>query len=109
MCSSASHSFRIRFAIVVVGPPATTAASRRDPVRLVAAVFGSLSSLGTKIHTALMDTISPVAFLTFFRPRMKYQYRDLATTGLGAKIRMRYRAGVGLVSVGKWRPMTWYS
>lgn len=56
-----------------------------------------------------MDTISPVAFLTFFRPRMKYQYRDLATTVLGAKIRMRYRAGVGLVSVGKWRPMTWYS
>lgn len=56
-----------------------------------------------------MLTISPVAFLTFLRPRMKYQYRDLATTSLGAKIRMRYRDGVGLVSVGRCLPMTWYS
>lgn len=60
-------------------------------------------------HTTLMLTISPVAFLTFLRPRMKYQYRDLATTSLGAKIRMRYRDGVGLVSVGRCLPMTWYS
>jgi hypothetical protein len=57
----------------------------------------------------LQATISPVAFLTFFRPRKKYQYRDLATTVLGAKIRMRYKLGVGFDSVGKWRPMTEYS
>jgi hypothetical protein len=52
-------------------------------------------------HTSLQATISPVAFLTFFRPRKKYQKRDLATTVFGAKIRMRYMAGVGLDSVGK--------
>ena len=51
-------------------------------------------------------TISPVVFLTFWRPRRKYQKRDLAMTALGAKMRMRYRAGVGFDSVGKCRPMT---
>ena len=40
-------------------------------------------------HTALTLTISPVAFLTLRRPRRKYQKRDLATTSLGAKMRMR--------------------
>lgn len=40
-------------------------------------------------HTTLTATISPVVFLTFARPRMKYQKRDLAMTALGAKMRMR--------------------
>lgn len=61
------------------------------------------------VRTALTETISPVAFLTLRRPRKKYQKRDLATVVLGAKIVMRYMAGVGLASVGKWRPMTSYS
>lgn len=89
---------------------------RLDPGLLImpssstAPYSASFSSLGRGMpHTTFRLTISPVAFLTFFRPRMKYQYRDLATTGLGAKIRMRYRAGVGLASVGKCRPITWYS
>jgi len=64
---------------------------------------------GPPARTALTLTISPVAFLTFFRPRKKYQYRDLATTSFGAKIRIRYRLGVGLVSVGRCLPITWYS
>lgn len=54
-------------------------------------------------------TISPLAFLTFLSFIKKYQKRDLATTSLGAKMRMRYNFGVGLASEGKWRPMTWYS
>lgn len=54
-------------------------------------------------------TISPLAFLTFLSFIRKYQKRDLATTSLGAKMRMRYSFGVGFVSVGRWRPMTWYS
>jgi len=61
---------------------------------------------GGGVHTALTLTISPVVFLTFWRPRRKYQKRDLAMTALGAKMRMRYRAGVGFDSVGKCRPMT---
>jgi hypothetical protein len=71
--------------------------------------YASLSFWDNCIRTALTDTISPVAFLTFRRPRRKYQYRDLATVSLGAKMVMRYMAGVGLASVGKWRPMTSYS
>lgn len=61
------------------------------------------------MHTALTLTISPVAFLTFRRPRKKYQNLDLATVVLGAKMVIRYMSGVGLASVGKWRPMTSYS
>jgi len=40
-------------------------------------------------HTTLTLTISPVVFFTFWRPRRKYQKRDLATTAFGAKMRMR--------------------
>lgn len=43
----------------------------------------------TVAHTTLTLTISPVVFLTLARPRKKYQKRDLATTWLGAKMRMR--------------------
>lgn len=57
-------------------------------------------------HTTLMLTISPLAFLTLRSFIKKYQNLDLATTVLGAKIRMRYSLGVGLASVGRWRPMT---
>jgi hypothetical protein len=32
---------------------------------------------------------------------MKYQKRDLATTVLGAKMRMRYSLGVGFASLGR--------
>lgn len=60
-------------------------------------------------RTLFKLTISPLAFLTFFNLVRKYQKRDLATTSLGAKIRMRYSLGVGLASLGRWRPMTWYS
>lgn len=56
-----------------------------------------------------MFTISPLDFLIFLSFIMKYQKRDLATTGLGAKMRMRYNFGVGFASVGRWRPMIWYS
>lgn len=59
--------------------------------------------------STLIETISPVAFLTFLRPRMKYQKRDLATVVLGAKMVIRYSVGCGLASVGRWRPMTSYS
>lgn len=59
--------------------------------------------------TTRTATISPVAFLTLRRPRKKYQKRDLATVVLGAKMVIRYISGVGLASVGKWRPMTSYS
>jgi hypothetical protein len=59
--------------------------------------------------TSLRLTISPLAFLTFRSFIKKYQNRDLATTVLGANMRIRYNFGVGFASVGRWRPMTWYS
>lgn len=37
----------------------------------------------------MTETISPVAFLTFLRPRRKYQYRDFATEMFDAKMVMR--------------------
>lgn len=52
-------------------------------------------------HTTLRLTISPLAFFTFRSFVRKYQNRDFATTSLGAKIRIRYSLGVGLVSVGR--------
>jgi hypothetical protein len=52
-------------------------------------------------HTTLRLTISPLAFLTLRSWVKKYQKRDLATTVLGAKMRMRYSLGVGLASVGR--------
>ncbi len=52
-------------------------------------------------HTTLRLTISPLAFLTLRSWVRKYQNRDLATTVLGAKMRMRYSLGVGLASVGR--------
>lgn len=55
----------------------------------------------TATHTTLMLTISPLAFLTLRSWVRKYQNRDLATTVLGAKMRMRYSLGVGLASVGR--------
>jgi hypothetical protein len=42
-----------------------------------------------------------LAFLTLRSWVRKYQNRDLATTALGAKMRMRYSLGVGLASVGR--------
>ena len=60
-------------------------------------------------QTSFSATISPLAFLIFLSLPRKYQNLDLATTSLGAKMRMRYSFGVGLASVGRWRPMTWYS
>jgi hypothetical protein len=69
-----------------------------------------LHSLRGRVYlTVLTLTISPVAFLTFRRPRKKYQNRDLATVSLGEKMVMRYMSGVGLASVGRWRPTTSYS
>ncbi len=79
-----------------------------------------------RIQTTLTPMISPLAFLTFFNCLQnvescvgerkygkaylkKYQNRDLATTSLGAKMRMRKILGVGSDSVGRWRPTTWYS
>ncbi len=59
--------------------------------------------------TTLRLTISPLAFLTFRSFIKKYQNRDFATTVLGANMRIRYSFGVGLASLGRWRPMTWYS
>ncbi len=56
-----------------------------------------------------MLTISPLAFFIFLSWRRKYQKRDLATTSFGAKMRIRYNFGVGSTSVGRWRPITWYS
>lgn len=50
---------------------------------------GKILDLVCEVRTTLTETISPVAFLTFFRPRRKYQKRDLATTSLGAKMVMR--------------------
>lgn len=40
-------------------------------------------------RTTLTATTSPVAFLTLRSLRRKYQKRDLATTSLGAKMRIR--------------------
>jgi hypothetical protein len=40
-------------------------------------------------HTWFTDTISPLAFLILRSLPRKYQNRDLATTSLGAKMRMR--------------------
>jgi hypothetical protein len=54
-------------------------------------------------------TTSPLVFFTFRSLPRKYQNRDLATTSFGANIRMRYSLGVGLESVGRCRPMIWYS
>ena len=42
-----------------------------------------------RIHTSLRDTISPALFLTFLSFFRKYQKRDLATTVLDAKRRIR--------------------
>lgn len=53
------------------------------------------------LRTKFKLTISPLAFLTFFSLARKYQKRDLATTSFGAKTRMRYSFGVGLLSDGK--------
>jgi hypothetical protein len=61
------------------------------------------------LRTSFSETISPFAFLIFLSLPRKYQNLDLATTSLGAKMRMRYSLGAGLLSVGRWRPMTWYS
>ena len=41
------------------------------------------------LHTWFTETISPFAFLIFRSFPRKYQNRDLATTSLGAKMRMR--------------------
>lgn len=60
-------------------------------------------------HTTLRFMISPFDFLTFRNFIKKYQNLDLATTALGAKICIRYSFGVGLLSVGRWRPITSYS
>jgi hypothetical protein len=62
-----------------------------------------------KLPTTLRETISPFAFLTFRNFIKKYQKRDFATTVLGAKILIRYSFGAGFASLGRWRPMTWYS
>jgi len=59
----------------------------RDLYRRVSFLSHTFSQ--TVAHTTLTLTISPVVFFTFWRPRRKYQKRDLATTALGAKIRMR--------------------
>ena len=61
------------------------------------------------VITWFTDTISPLAFLILRSLPRKYQNRDLATTSLGAKMRMRKSFGVGLASLGRWRPMIWYS
>ena len=50
---------------------------------------GGKSSHGDAIHTTLTLTISPLPFLTFRSLVRKNQNRDLATTWLGAKMRMR--------------------
>lgn len=52
-------------------------------------------------HTTLRVTISPLAFFILRSADMKYQKRDLATTVLGAKMRMRYSLGVGFASLGR--------
>src|ERR1700709_2309295 len=61
------------------------------------------------IPTTFKLTISPFAFLTFRNFIKKYQKRDFATTVFGANILIRYNFGAGFASVGRWRPMTWYS
>jgi len=68
-----------------------------------------ISSNNPKPHTTFKLTTSPFAFLTFRSFIKKYQKRDFATTVLGAKILIRYSLGAGFASVGRWRPMTWYS
>jgi hypothetical protein len=52
-------------------------------------------------HTTFRETISPLDFLSLRSWAMKYQKRDLATTVLGAKMRMRYSLGVGFASLGR--------
>lgn len=52
-------------------------------------------------HTTFRLTISPLPFFSLRSLAMKYQKRDLATTVLGAKMRMRYSLGVGFASVGR--------
>lgn len=61
------------------------------------------------IPTTFKETISPFDFLTFRSFIKKYQKRDFATTVLGANILILYNFGAGFASVGRWRPMTWYS
>ena len=53
-----------------------------------------------------METTSPFAFLTRLSFFKKYQNRDFATTSFGAKMRIRYNFGTGMISVGLCRPMT---
>lgn len=60
-------------------------------------------------RTTFKLTSSPAAFLTLRSLRRKYQKRDLATTSLGAKMRIRYSLGSGSCSDGSLRPTTWYS
>ena len=60
-------------------------------------------------RTWLIEMTSPLVFLIFFNFVRKYQNLDFATTIFGANIRMRKSFGVGLESVGRCRPMTWYS
>lgn len=49
----------------------------------------SFPVLGLRLHTTFKLTISPLAFLTFLNLAKKYQNLLLATTSLGAKMRMR--------------------
>lgn len=55
-----------------------------------------------------MARICPLAFLSLLRRRMFHQKRVLATTRLGAKMRIEYTLGFGSSLVGLRRALTKY-
>lgn len=59
--------------------------------------------------TDLILTISPLAFFSFFSCFMKYQNRDLAEMGSGAKILILYNGGIFDAAFGSLLPVMQYS
>ena len=85
--------------VLLVDLQVVTEVSALPPTR-TSFVAEHLDVMRTRL-TLFKLTISPLVFLTFFSLERKYQKRDLATTSLGAKMRMRYSFGVGWLSVGR--------
>ena len=61
----------------------------------------SLLNLLQLSMTSMSDGNPVWAAVYYLAHRKKYQNRDLATTSLGAKMRMRYILGLGSLSVGR--------
>ena len=73
---------------------------------VIAVVIEAL--LAFSLSSAAAIAWSACLIFTLLMRLMKYQNLDLAQTSSTAQTFMRYREGLGSLSVGKWRPTTWY-